>query len=83
MRHAMDDLVNALLTRKERAIITALRCGEAEVYPVSPRLLSVGEGYICDRCERRWGVGSISGCAPCAEACKNLARDRRGKEANE
>jgi hypothetical protein len=34
-RHAMDDLVNALLTREERNIITALRRGDAEVHPVS------------------------------------------------
>jgi hypothetical protein len=31
----MDDLVNALLTREEKNIITALRRGDAEVHPVS------------------------------------------------
>lgn len=39
-------------------------------YPVPPRLNPEGNGYICDHCQRTWGLGETSGCKPCRDACE-------------
>lgn len=49
---------------------TELGCQQLKVegYPVSPRLSPEGDGWICDRCNRRWRLGETSGCAACIAA---------------
>ncbi len=53
----MDDLVNALLTRKERNIITALRRGDAEVHTFSEAELAMALDARSDMLDKK-GNGS-------------------------
>ena len=68
---AMLDEIDA---RTDRGNMTAPLAGNIQVrtaepiYPYPPRLNPQATGWVCDQCDRHWGMGQTPDCHECAAA---------------